>query len=339
MKVALSWPANEEETARIRAVLPADTEIVIAPKHPYLSRYDCDTGAFRAAVGDADVMMGWVVSRELIDAAPDLQLLIWLHAGVDQFDFDHLRARGVRLANVSGSNAVAVTEETFALMLGLAKKVISVHQGVVDGIWRPWWDPDHAGMMLAGKTVGIIGLGRIGREIAKRAKAFDMRVVAVKRRPEKDADLADAIHPPEALHDALGESDFVVLAVPNTAATYQLIGEPELKAMRREAFLINIARAHLVAEPPLYQALVEGWIAGFGSDVWWNYAGAMPSGLHFPVPSMTGIHKLPNVLCAGDASANILEVKDAMIDYGIESLAAFVDGAPLLREVDLSAGY
>ena len=339
MKLALTWPANEDETARIRAVLPADAEIVIAPKHPYLSRYDCDTGAFCAEVAQADVMMGWVVSRELIDAAPDLQIMIWLHAGVDQFDFEHLRARGVKLANVSGSNAVAVTEETFALMLGLAKKIVSVHQGVVDGVWRPWWDPDHAGTMLAGKTVGIIGMGRIGREIAKRAKAFDMRIVGVKRQPRKDADLADVIYPPEALHEALGASDFVVLALPHTDATHQVIGEAELKAMRRDAFLINIARAHIIAEPPLYQALVEGWIAGFASDVWWNYAGAMPSGLHFPVPSQTGIHKLPNVLCAGDASANILAVKDAMIDHGIESLATFVRGEPLLREVDLTMGY
>ena len=338
MKVVLTWPVNDEEAARVRSVLPADTEIVIPPEHPYMSRFECDTYALSADVADADVIMGWYASPEMIEAARDLRLLIWLHAGVDQFDHKYLRSRGVKLANVSGSNAVPVAEQTFAFMLGLAKKVISVHQGVVDGVWRPWWDPDHAGSMLAGKTVGIIGLGRIGREIAKRAKAFDMRVVAVKRHPEKDAELADAIHPPEGLHEVLGESDFVVLILPHTVATNHLIGEAELKAMKQEAFLINVARAHIVAEPPLYQALVEGWIAGYASECWWNY-GIFRLGLGHPMPSQTGIHKLPNVLCAGDASANVLAVKDAMLDIGIENLAAFVAGKALPREVDLEAGY
>ena len=339
MKVVLTWAADEEETARIRAALPLDAEIVVPPKHPYLSRYDCDTKALVGEMSDAEVVMGWVVSREMIEAAPDLGLLIWLHTGVDEVDIELLRQRRVRLANISGATATVVAEQAFALMLGLAKKTIDVHRRVVEGVWRPWWDPAHVGTELFGKSLGIVGLGRIGREIAKRAKAFDMRVVGVKRNPELDAELADTIHPPEALHTALGQSDFVVLAVPLTPDTQFLIGEAELKAMRREAFLINVARGNVVAEPPLYQALAEGWIAGFATDVWWDYADLMPSTLGFPVSSRTGVHRLPNVLCSGDASGNILAVKDAMLDQGIANLAAFVSGKPLLREVDLGAGY
>jgi len=147
------------------------------------------------------------------------------------------------------------------------------------------------------------------------------------------------VHPPESLHAVLGQSDYVVLAVPLTPETHELIGEAALRAMKPQSLLINVARGRIVAERALHRALSEGWIRGYGSDLWWDYADAMPPSYHFPVPSRRGVHKLPNVLASGDAAANVLLVKDAMIDQGIENLAAFVAGRPLPRSVDTARGY
>ena len=109
--------------------------------------------------------------------------------------------------------------------------------------------------------------------------------------------------------------------------------------MKRQAFLINVCRGDVVHEGPLHRALTEGWIAGFAADVWWDYPDAMPPSYHYAVPSRTGIHKLPNVLGSPATAADLLEVRDRMIDRGLESLTAYAHGTPIPRLVDMQLGY
>ena len=341
MKVLLSWAPDADELGRVRACLPADADIVAPPGDPYLSRFNCEADALLPHVADAEVLIGWVAPQVVIESAASLRLLVWLHAGVDDLDLDFLRRRDISLCNASGEIlGTLVAEQAFTLMAGLAKDIIAKHHAVAEGRWTPQWDPAFRFTIpLVGKSLCIVGYGRTGKEVAKRAKAFGMRVVGVKRNPDIGTEFADAVLSPQELNGALGEADFVVLTVPLTARTRHLIGEAELKAMKAEAFLINVARGHIVAEPALHRALSEGWIAGFASDVWWDYSNTMPPSYHYPVPSRTGVNRLPNVLASGDASANSFTVKDAMLDEGLASLAAFAKGEPLPRLVDLDAGY
>lgn len=339
MKVVLTWSADQEESKRIRDHLSAEDQLYIPPQRPYVSRYECDPRDLIPEARDAEVLMGWVWPPEFIEQASNLRLLVWLHTGCDQVDFDLLRRRNIQMANVSGANDVAIAEAGFGLMLGLAKQIISSHDAVVRAHWHPWWDPDYVIVELAGKTLAVIGLGRVGMQVAKRAKAFDMRVIGVKRDPTHDAEHADVVYGPGQLHDVLRESDFVVLTVPLTEETRHLIGEQELQMMKREAFLINVCRGDVVHEGPLYRALTEGWIAGFAADIWWDYPDSMPPSYHFAVPSRTGIHRLPNVVALAATSADTMGVKNRMIDLGIENLAAFLRGEPMPRQVDLRHGY
>ena len=341
MKVLLSWTPNADELGRVRANLPPDADIVAPPEAPSLSRFNCEADALLPHAADADVLMGWVAPQVVIENAPGLRLIIWLHAGVDDLDHDLLRRRNISLCNASGEIlGTLVAEQAFTLMAGLAKDIVAKHQAVVEGRWTPQWDPAFRFTIpLVGKSLCIVGYGRTGREVAKRAKAFGMRVTGVKRNIEVGTEFADAIVSPEALHDALGAADFVVLTVPLTTKTHHLIDEAALEAMKPETFLINVARGHIVSEPALHRALSEGWIAGFASDVWWDYSETMPPSYHYPVPSRTGVNRLPNVLASGDVSANSFTVKDAMLDEGLASLAAFARGDPLPRLVDLDAGY
>ena len=176
-------------------------------------------------------------------------------------------------------------------------------------------------------------------EIARRARAFDMRVVGVRRNRDLPCAHADSVHGRDELPALLSEADYVVLAAPLTPDTRNLIGAAELGAMKPSAYLINIARGHLVDEVPLHAALTSGRLAGFASDVWWHYPYGKPPTHHFPVPSRTGLHRLPNVLPTGDQAANVIELKDVEIDMATESVAAFLRGETVPREIDLVVGY
>ena len=340
MKVLLTWPADEEECARIRAALPGEGMLSIPPHRPYLTRYEATPVDLLREAHDAEVLMGWVAPRLVIEAASKLRLLLWLHAGCDGLDLELLRERGIAVANVAGAHSVYIAEQAMMFVLGLAKNVLAGHRFCVEGHREAWWDPAHVSVPLLDRTIAVIGLGAIGKAVAERAKSFRMQVIGTRRRPEVETPHADEVHGPDRLKEVLSRADFVVLAVPLTAETHHLIGEPELRAMKPGAFLVNVSRGQVVAEAPLYRALTEGWIAGFASDVWWDYSDEdMPPGTHFPTLSRSGVQKLPNVLGSPDYGGNLLEVKDAMIGRGIENLVAFIKGESLPNRVDLEAGY
>lgn len=339
MKVLLTWCATDDEIARVREGLPTDCTVVAPPSSSKMLRYDVTHEDIADLCADVDAVMGWVVPPATWNAVPGLKALAWLHAGCDELDFAMLQKRGVQVCNIRGGNATAIAEHAMALMLGLAKRITERHRWLKKAHWQPTWDPTYMGASLEGKTLAIIGLGTIGTRVARRAKAFDMRVVGVRRRPERGGEHVDALHGPDGLHQALAAADFAIIATPITAETEGFIDAAALDQMKPTAMLINIARGNLVLETPLYEALTEGRLAGYASDVWWTYADTFPPTYHYPIPSRTGLHKLPNVIGTGDQACNVDGVTDNLIAMGTESLAAFAGGEPMPRAIDLELGY
>ncbi|MCX5425684.1 2-hydroxyacid dehydrogenase [Streptomyces sp. NBC_00078] len=209
------------------------------------------------------------VTAEHLAAAPDLELVQCASHGFDYVDVEAARAHDVRVCNIgsSGAESQNVAEQTFALMLALAKQLIPAHTALVEADWAlPRLQRSLT--ELSGKTLGIVGLGNIGQEVARRAVAFDMSIVYAGRRrlpEETEARLGGARHVP--LDELLRTADYVSLHVPLTTATRHLLDAGRLALLKPTAFVINTARGALIDQDALADALEKGALAGAGIDV------------------------------------------------------------------------
>lgn len=284
-----------------------------------------------AGIEEADVAIAFILPRDAAQAAGRLKFVQVPAAGADNLDLEYLFERGVKVATSKGCNARAVAEHAFALILALAKRVVEQDGEVKRGLWRSFTEENFLAD-LDGSTVTIVGYGNIGREVARIAKAFNMRVLAVKKNPEKDS-LADEVYPVERLAEALSQADFVVLALPLTRETYRLIGEKELKSMKKTAYLVNVGRGAVVDEEALYRALSEGWIAGAGIDVWWRY----PPDKDYPSP--LGVHRLPNVVATPHKAGWTRKARENCLRFACENVLRFVRGEEPLNLLEPSKAY
>ena len=339
MRILMGWYPDDGERSRVRNALPSDCELVFPAGAAGFSRFETSLDDFSEVIESVDAILTWVVPPGTIERAERLKMLAWMHTGVDILPLELLRSRGIRLSNITGGNSVAVVEHAMMLLLGLSKRIVDLHRSAIDGEVRPLWHPDYSTTLVQGKTLLIIGLGNIGAEIARRAKAFGMRVIGIRNNPQRACEHVDSVHGSDELLAVLPSADYILLAAPLTPSTHNMIGQAEIAAMKPSAYLINIGRGHLVDELPLYNALTSGKLAGFASDVWWNYPNANPCTFHFPVPSRTGLHKLPNVLPTSDQAANVIEIKDVEIDMATKSIRAFIENESVPREIDLELGY
>lgn len=206
------------------------------------------------------------ISAEVIDAAPKLKLIEQVGVGLDGVDIDAATRRNVYVANVPFASATSMGELTLALMLLLARKLNKAQSNLRNGVF---FLP--LGSELGGKTLGLIGLGYSGKEAAKRAKSFDMNILAVdKYYQQMHSPDVDALAGIDQLDKLLAESDFVSLHCPLNEETCGMIGYEQFCKMKKSAYLINIARAGLVEREGLIRALRENKIAGVGLDVFWE---------------------------------------------------------------------
>jgi phosphoglycerate dehydrogenase-like enzyme len=206
------------------------------------------------------------VDEELLRAAPRLRLVQHQGVGYDNIDVDACRRAAIPVALTPEGTTTGVAEHTLLLILALFRHLLALDAAVRRGDW-PVWSMRSRSVELAGKSVGLIGFGRIGREVARRARAFDTTIVyhdAVRAPAAVETELGASF---VARDDLLRQADVVSLHAPLTAETRGLIGERELRLMQPHAVLINTARGALVDEPALVRALDEGWIAGAGLDV------------------------------------------------------------------------
>ena len=261
-------------------------------RHEYVYPRSDSVAELADLVRDVDVIIGTSATLDAKAAKPlreakRLRLIQSVGTGVESFPLDSIRSRHVYLANISGANAVAVAEHAFALMLAVAKRICEKNAELKNGVFA-------RGVPLVqfeGKTLAVVGLGAIGRELAKRALAFEMRVVAVKRHPKNSAGFpASEVAGVDRLSGLLKQAEFVVVTVPLTQETRGMIGEAELRSMKPTVILVNVGRGQVIDESALFRALTEGWIAKAGIDAWYAYPPDPQT------PSPVGIHKLPNVV-------------------------------------------
>jgi phosphoglycerate dehydrogenase-like enzyme len=243
-----------------RALTPPGFELVAA---------DFGTPEFYAAAADAEYFLGLArnMGGEFFRSAPKLKLVQLLSAGYDRVDVEAARKAGVPVANNGGANAIAVAEHTVLLMLAVLKQLVRFHLDVVAGRWRPPASSESPVYELAGRTVGIVGLGNIGKKVARRVAAFDARVVYydILRLSEADEDALGVRF--VLLNELLRTADVVTLHVPLNDSTRGLIGARQLELMKPTAILVNTCRGPVVDEAALQQALVQRRIAGAGLDV------------------------------------------------------------------------
>lgn len=261
-----------------RSLTPPGFELVVV---------DPGTPEFYQAAADAEYFLGLArqMGGEFFRSAPRLRLVQLLSAGYDRVDVEAARKAQVPVANNGGANAIAVAEHAIMLMLAVLKRLVRLHNDVVAGRWRAT-DPDARIHELAGKTLGIVGLGNIGKKVARRAAAFDMdvRYYDIKRLTEDEEDALGVRF--VLFTELLRSSDIVSLHVPLDDTTRNMLGAPELALMKPTAILINTCRGPVVDEDALHRALTGGRLAGAGLDVMMEEPPA-PDHPLFALPNVT----------------------------------------------------
>lgn len=268
-------------------------------------------------VRDADALVSLLtdpIDAEVFDAAPKLRIVSQYAVGFDNIDLKEATKRGIYVTNTPGVLTETVADFAFGLMLAVARRIVEADRYVREGRWKVAWHP----LMMIGsdiydRTLGIVGLGRIGSAVARRAKGFGMRILYYdsKRREDLERELGVEY---ANLDKLLEESDFVSLHVPLTPETYHMIGEEQLRKMKPTAFLINTARGKVVDQRALYKALKEGWIAGAGLDVFEQE----------PLPPDDPLLELENVVLAPHAASASYETRSKMAEMVAENLIAFL---------------
>jgi phosphoglycerate dehydrogenase-like enzyme len=220
-------------------------------------------------VGEADVLViSGLWHDGLLDRAGKLRFIQAIGAGTDQFPPEELKKRGVRLASARGVNYRAVAEHAMALILALSRRLPEARDNQAKRVWRGMiGDLSRREDELGGKTLLVVGLGQIGGRLAQLAKAFDMRVVGLRRDPAAGRGAADAVHAMGEFQSHLSEADFVALTCPLTKETEKLVDAEALARMKPSAYLVNVARGRVVDEAALIEALAARRIAGAGIDV------------------------------------------------------------------------
>jgi glyoxylate reductase len=256
------------------------------------------------------------IDSEVFDAAPKLKIVAQMAVGFDNIDIPEATKRGIYVTNTPEVLTDTTADFAWALLMAVARRVVEADKYVRTGQWKVSWHP----AMMQGRdvhhaTLGVVGTGRIGYAVAKRAKGFDMKILFydVIPRPEMEKDLgAKRVD----LDTLLKESDFVSLHVPLMKETYHLINAEKLKLMKKTAYLINNARGPVVDEKALYQALKEGRIAGAGLDVFEQE----------PTPVDNPLLKLDNVVVAPHISSASYETRSQMAEMVADNLIAFFEG-------------
>lgn len=274
----------------------------------------------------AEVIYGLRFPENLLERAPRLKWVQTSSAGVDTLVGTKLWQSDVILTTTSGIHTIPMREHVLGMMLMFVKHAHVYFANKQDRVWK-----QHMPDQLCGKTVGVVGLGRIGEAIAQAAKAFGMRVLATRRNLTQHgrSAVADTIYPAQKLPEMLGESDFVVVTVALTEETRKLIGERELRAMKPTAYIINIARGSVIDEATLTKALKEKWIAGAGLDVFEKE----------PLPQDSELWTLPNVIITPHVAGIMPDYNARAMEAFCENLRRYLAGQPLINVIDRTRGY
>jgi len=268
------------------------------------------------------------IDEEVLNKAQQLKIISNVAVGYNNIDVHFAARKGIIVTNTPGVLTETTADLTFALLMAAARRVVNASDFLRSGEWGAWSLMQLTGQDIYGATLGIIGLGRIGEALVKRAKGFDMNVIYYNRtrKLEKERDLA--IHYVE-LKELLQQSDYVCLLLPYSAEVHHLIGKEELSLMKRSAILINTARGGLVDEEALYQALRDGEIWGAGLDVFEQE----PVPVDHPLLSLSNVVTLPHI---GSAS---VKTRMRMAHLAVDNMVKVLNGdepiTPVLANISV----
>lgn len=267
------------------------------------------------------------IDREVMEAAPRLRIVANCAVGFNNIDLEAAKARGVAVSNTPDVLTEATADLTWALLLATARRIPEGDEMVRKGDWTGWEPTQLLGLDVFGKSLGIVGMGRIGQAVAQRATGFNMTVRYCSRgqspgSPGLSGSSLDRRWTPVSLDELLGQSDFFSLHVPLTDETHHLIGAPELRRMRPTAVLINTSRGPVVDEAALVEALREGRLAGAGLDVYEQEPALHP-----------GLRALRQVVILPHLGSATLSTRIRMGMLCVENVLAALDGRPVPNRV------
>ena len=311
-KVFVTRAIPEEALRVVRAAADVNVWPGEMPPSPEELRQAC------ARADGLYCMLTDTVDAALLDAAPRLKVVSTMSVGYDHIDVAACRGRGILLGHTPGVLDETTADLAFALILASGRRIAEADRFVRAGKWETWSPMFMTGQEVHGATLGIVGFGRIGQAVARRAKGFGMRLLYHSRSPKPgEAEPLGAEY--RSLDDMLRESDFVSLHVPLTEETRGLIGTRELGLMKPTAHLVNTARGPVVDQRALYEALQEGRIAGAGIDVFETE----------PVPTDDPLLTLENVTLLPHIGSATVATRTKMARMAAENLAAGVQGKPM----------
>ena len=278
-----------------------------------------DRQAMLAAVKEKHGLLCMItdtIDEQLLDRAPELKMIANFGVGFNNIDVSAATARGIMVSNTPDVLTDATADLSMALILSIGRRIVEADRHTRNGQFLYWAPFYFLGQEISGKTLGIVGLGRIGQAVARRAAGFNMKVIYHNHRPlaPEQAKQFSALQP-VALDSLLKEADFVSLHVPLTPETRHIIGSKELALMKPSAYLINTARGPVVDEAALVKALQQGKIAGAGLDVYEDEPTLSP-----------GLIDLPNVILLPHMGSATLETRRRMANLAVDNLLAGLEG-------------
>jgi phosphoglycerate dehydrogenase-like enzyme len=287
---------------------------------------NCDNEEFNKMLAQAEVIFGYRPPKNVIQRAPKLK---WIHtvlAGVDHFLDENIIKSNILVTHSSGIHGIQISEVVFEKILMFVKMAPMYFKYQNEKIWER-----HILGRLYGKTLGIIGLGNIGKRVALLGKAFGMRVIATRRSARKisKAPYVDVVYPRAQLDQILKESDFIVMILPTTPETRNMIGKKELDLMKPTAYLINVGRGSTLDEDALIQALEEKRIAGAGLDAY----------VVEPLPRTSKLWELPNAILTPHVAGPVEDYFQRTTDLFCKNLELYTQGKKLFNLVDKKHGY
>ncbi|WP_227938009.1 2-hydroxyacid dehydrogenase [Alkalihalobacillus deserti] len=317
MKILATCKLPEELMAPIKEkyeVVMADNENEPMPRKRLLSEIEAADGLF-TNVAD-------VIDQEVFDRAKQLKVVSTMAVGYDNIDLEVARNRGILVGHTPGVLTEATADLTFALLMATGRRLIEGMDVIRDDQWKSWGPFFLTGQEIYGKTIGIIGMGKIGLGVAKRAKGFSMNILYHNRSRNEEAEMElDASY--LELDALLEQSDYIVLLAPSTKETYHMMSTPQFKKMKHSAVFINTSRGLNVDEEALYQALQSNEIWAAGLDVFQTE----------PINSNHKLLQLRNVTALPHIGSAAIETRLEMARLAMANLVNGLEGKPLVHQV------
>jgi len=279
---------------------------------------------------EAEILYGWSLPEKHLPLARALK---WIHipsAGVEDSLYPALVDSPIRITCSRGISSAALADHAFGMILAFSRGLaVAIREGSSKWIRTRFFDADPMPVELDGKTLGILGFGSIGRELARRGRGFGMRIHALKRHRVEEEPLADRVFSPKELEPFLASADYLVVTLPLTPETRGILDEKRLAVMKPSAVLVNIARGGLIRQDALIDALQSGRLVGAGLDVFEQE----------PLPADSPLYRMSNVVLTPHIAGLHPNYLDRATSLFIVNLARYLKGESLLHEVDKRAGY